>query len=171
MITVEDNFGQQLENYDIVAVATNLSGSTINTLGIYYNTCVFTLSDLEDSRNCQVQVKRLNMFNNDRYGALINRQEVEYGMASGDFKMKSLIKINEPNEYMKMFKETVFDKFKKGEFSQGISRKYINSILADIEKIENTSREQYYEYEEQNRTSRRKQREEVKWRYKEGYTE
>lgn len=129
--TILDNAGQEITEFDIVAIADNKSGVPENEFGVVFGTIILTLSNFEniDDRNNRVTAKKNTIFNTGRMTSIANRVEVEVGRLPGTYKMKGIIKISTPDENMMDFRVKIIDLMDKGFVTSNVPRKLVNEFL------------------------------------------
>lgn len=124
---ISDNFGQTLKDFDIVA----FSSQEENILGVYFRSCIVVPDNFNDIENkfTNLTLKRPVIFYAGVREIPANRQEIEIGALDGEFKIKSVIKIEELTEDMLIFRSTVLNYLKTGRINSNVTRKFITEIL------------------------------------------
>lgn len=130
---VFDSYEQEMNNFDIVVVATTENGSNMCKVGIYYNTFLIILGQAPTPEKAQVDFKRYPMFMHDGKGAAINRVVAEAGGLDGDFEIRGALKIDTPNEEMYMTRALIIDKIQSGQLKSTVNRNVTRQLLEDAE--------------------------------------
>lgn len=131
--TIIDNFGQEIEDFDIVVSATNNGGNNVNELGFLFGTIVLLVTDYEnvDARSTMATIRKNTLWSTGRDIRIINRVEVEVGSLPGRYRMKNVVKINQPTAEMLDFKLKIIMMLENSKVLSNVPRKLINDILTE----------------------------------------
>jgi hypothetical protein len=137
---IRDSFMQDLNDFDVVAISDNDGGIACCTLGVYFQTYLFTYDDfytktvVNKSKAVPVTYKRNNLFHIGRSAGVADRAGIESGMVTGEFMLKSAIKIDQLTEEMMYFRSDVLEDIKSNRVTTKIPRKVITLILDEARK-------------------------------------
>lgn len=135
--TILDNYGQALEDFDIVVSSACRQGCQVSELGVYYGTGVFELKDFENTIASAdlILLKKNTLWNTGRNTSIVNRVEVEAGTLTGEFKMKNVIKLSNPTEELMDFRVKIITLIESGKVAANISRKLLFEFLDDAKGL------------------------------------
>lgn len=128
-VIVYDNFGQRLEDLDLVVVAAQENSINICKMGIYFNTFLFILAQGATADKGVVDMKRYAMFKHDENERPVNRILVEMGEEQGELILKGCIKQGDLTEDMLIMRAMLIDKIQKGKLKSNVNRSITNDLL------------------------------------------
>lgn len=128
--TIYDNFGNEIKDFDMVALSILKDGIPINYIGVSYGTKVITFKNFPDIES-DITIKGKKLFNVDKQ-YLINSELLEQNKTHGKFIAKNVIKFELLDENLIFLRGSILDKLELALNSGKISdqqRKYVNRII------------------------------------------
>lgn len=127
-----DNFGQEVNNFDMVVTASNEQGIQVSTIAMYWNTLLFIIPDFDnrDNKNSAVSLRKNTLWDS-KIDRIVDRVAVEIGELPGVYKMRNIIKLNSLSEEMMDLRVTFLDKIERYCISNNVPRKTVSSLLDD----------------------------------------
>jgi hypothetical protein len=137
---IKDAFMKELNDFDIVALGDQDCGSPCCKLGIYFQTYVFVYDDFFTKTNpnfnkaVPVTYKRNNLYNMGKFAGVADRAGIEQGYVTGEFMLRSVIKIEQLTEDMMYLRSDMLEDIKNGRITERVQRKAANNIIAEARK-------------------------------------
>jgi hypothetical protein len=128
-----DNFGQELNDFDIVIIASTHNSNSISEIGMYYNASTFVLDDFDkpDNRENAVTLSRGLLWEISQFPKIVDRIKVELGFVGGDYRMKNVIKVVNPTDEMLEFRRKILQMILNYKIAPNVQRNILNTVIVD----------------------------------------
>jgi hypothetical protein len=128
-----DNFGQELYDFDIVIMSSYKNNNPLSEIGVYYNACTFVLEDFDhpNSKSNAVALIRGLLWETGQYPKIVDRIHVEIGSVGGEYRMKNIIKVENPTDEMIRFRAQIIKMLSNYTVLPNVQRNIVNDVIAN----------------------------------------